>query len=110
MKGGVLILGDQRTALPGEINHAWVDRYTIGHFAVGTLAGLGRVPWWATIGGAVLWELVERPLKNHLPRWFPFSTQDTIGNAIVDILAVTAGWGLIKLLPAAPAPTTPTEA
>jgi hypothetical protein len=87
------------TAQPGEINHDVVDRYTLGHVAAGLLFGLGRVPWWAALALAVGWELVERPLKDQYPHAFPYSSQDTVANAVGDIVAVMAGWGVIKLLP-----------
>lgn len=88
-----------RTAFPGEINHALVDRYTVGHAAVGVLLGLGRAPWWLALVVALGWEVVERPLKNAFPRAFPYATQDTLGNSLLDAGAMMAGWGAIKALP-----------
>lgn len=89
----------QRTAWPGEINHNALDRFTIGHAAVGTIMGLARAPWWVALGVAIGWELLERPLKDEFPRLFPHATQDTVANAVVDAAAMVVGWGLIQLFP-----------
>ena len=88
-----------RTAKPGEINHATFDRFTIGHAAIGALMGLSRVPpgWAAAV--AIGWEIVERPLKNALPSMFPHSTQDTPQNAVADALAMLAAYWFIRSLP-----------
>jgi hypothetical protein len=76
------------------INNNAVDRYTLAHFAWGVILGAARLPWWGTAGAAVGWEIIERPLKNHFPKVFPYSSQDTLANAAVDALAIMAGWGL----------------
>ena len=88
-----------RTARPDEINGAPFDRFTIGHAAVGVILGLTRVPWWAALGVAIGWELIERPLKRHVPKLFPHATQDTLPNALVDIAAMFTGWGVIAMFP-----------
>jgi len=83
-------------AKPGEINAEPFDRYTFGHLAAGVLLGLARVPAVPVIALAMGWEVVERSLKNRLPSWFPYSTQDTIENAVVDIAAVLVGWWVFR--------------
>ena len=88
-----------REALPGEINHGPVDRWTAGHVAVGVGLGLFRVPWWAALGTALIWELVENPLKKHVFRSMVGSTQDTFINSAVDVVALMAGWGVMAALP-----------
>ena len=60
-------LGEQPTADPGTINGDAIDRFTLAHAASGAVAGALRSPWWATLTGALLWEIVERPLKNKYP-------------------------------------------
>jgi len=85
---------DQPPAQPGEINHASVDRYTIGHLSAGVLLGLGRAPFWLALAGAIGWEIAEHPLKNKWPKAFPASPHDTIGNAAADAAAVMLGWWL----------------
>ena len=88
----------QRTARAGEINGDALDRYTIGHFAAGTLLGLGRASFAWTLALAIGWELIERPLKDAYPKAFPHASQDTFANAVFDVVAVVAGWSAIKAI------------
>jgi hypothetical protein len=81
-----------------------IDRFTIGHVAWGVMLGLGSVPWWATLGQAVIWELIENPLKRALPQVFPDARPDTFANSFFDIAACMAGWGAMRLLPVGPVP------
>ena len=91
-----------RPAQPGEINHDWVDRFTLAHLLIGCLYGWLGLPWWAMLALAVFWEWVENPMKAYLPWLFPHATKDTLRNSIGDCLAVAAGWLLTgALLPAA---------
>lgn len=88
-----------QTAKPGQINHATVDRFTLGHVAIGVIMGLVNVPptWaWAV---AIGWELLERPLKKNIPEIFPHPEQDTLPNAIGDIAAMLIGYNAIRALP-----------
>lgn len=89
----------QRDALPGEINGDALDRFTIGHGAVGVLMGLGRMPWWGALTVAIGWEFVERGLKEAIPAAFPNATQDTTSNAIFDSMAMMLGWTAVQLFP-----------
>jgi hypothetical protein len=89
----------QRTASTGEINGDAIDRFTIGHVAVGTLMGLGRIPWWGALTVAVGWEVLERGLKDSVPAAFPSATQDTTSNAVFDAMAMMLGWTAIQLFP-----------
>ena len=87
-----------RDARPGELNYDLIDPYTLGHAASGVLMQLGRVPWWAALGLAVIWEFVERPLKDLFPGAFPVGTQDSFKNSVGDVLGLMAGWGLAKVV------------
>jgi hypothetical protein len=91
-------LPDFRRTTPNDPIHL-VDRYTLGHAMLGFLAGLRGVPWYATLGVAIAWELVENPLKRALPQVFPVAIPDTIENASLDLVATMAGYGVAKLLP-----------
>lgn len=105
------IVGQQRRALPGEDNYAFVDRFTAGHAAFGILAGLGRLPWWATLGSGLFFDLVlERQLKDAWPKIWPNSTQDTWMNIAGDTVAMMLGWKLAKMLPEGRHPTHTTIA
>jgi hypothetical protein len=99
-------MGAQRTAGPGEINHAFLDPYSLVHGFVGVVAvlvfGFG---FWTTLGIAVSWELVEHVLKDLVPTVFPHPTQDTVANSAGDILSTMLGWSLARALRARrPAP------
>lgn len=83
---------------PGEVNHDFVDRFTLVHAVIGlayALAGFGFV---SVLVLTVAWELVENPLKACLPRLFPNATADTLRNAVGDVLASLAAWGLVRAL------------
>lgn len=81
------------------INQAPVDRFTAAHFATGYLLGsLGWSAWSVTLA-AVAWEIVERPLKEQVPQWFPHPSQDEPVNSLLDALAMMAGAELARSRP-----------
>ena len=86
----------QRTARPGEINHAFVDPYSLAHAAVGVLLGLLGLRLRAVLAIAIGWELVEHVLKNLIPAVFPHPTQDTLANSVGDILSALVGWAIAR--------------
>jgi hypothetical protein len=77
---------------PGEQPIA--DRWTTGHASVGVLYGVTKMPWWAALGLAIAWEVVENPLKDRYPDFFPDSRHDSYPNAAVDTAAVMVGYFL----------------
>ena len=94
------VVGAQRTALPGEDNYGFVDRFTAAHAAFGVLAGLGRLPAWATLASGLFFDLViERKFKDAWPEIWPNPTQDTWQNITGDTIAMMLGWKFAKLLP-----------
>ena len=89
-------MGQQRLAGPGEINHGFVDPWTLVHGLVGVVAaGLG-FGLWSTLALAISWEVAEHLLKNLIPAMFPHPTQDTLANSAGDILATMVGWGMTR--------------
>lgn len=88
----------QPVALPGSINGDALDRFTIAHGALGFAMGVLGAPGWAAVSWALGWELLERVLKDRIPRAFPNATQDTAPNAILDAGAVIGGWWLGRKL------------
>jgi len=88
----------QRLASRGEINGDAVDRFTFVHAGFGALMGAVNTPLWLAVTVAVGWELVERPLKNKFPHWFPNATQDRMVNLVVDAGAMMAGYGAARAL------------
>lgn len=81
-----------RTARPDEINGAALDRFSIIHFSSGVATGMLGTPAWAAAVGSVLWEFIERPLKDHFPEMFPHPLQDRLTNATTDTIFMMAGW------------------
>lgn len=94
-------LGQDRIARPGEVNHAFMDRFTLAHYAWGVILGASRAPWWLVPIVAIGWEVVERPLKRQFPRAFPHATQDTWPNMIGDAGAMISGYLTWRALQAA---------
>ncbi len=73
-----------------------LDRYTVGHAAVGLLCGLAQLPWWGTVTVAIGWELVENPLKDAFPELFPDARHDRYANAAADATAMLAAYALTR--------------
>ena len=88
----------ERTALPGEINYAPFDRYSLFHLLVGVAAGMAGLGFWPTFGIAVSWEIVEHFLKNLVPAIFVYPSQDTLANSAGDVLSVLFGWAMATAL------------
>jgi len=76
----------------GGINQTAFDRFTIAHFAMGVAMGVAGVPRLAALTVAIGWEIAERPLKRNFREAFPNPSQDSLQNATVDALAMTAGY------------------
>lgn len=76
------------------VNQAPIDRFTLGHFAVGIgLAAAGASPSTALVM-AIGWELIEGPLKVRTPAVFPNPSPDSPANASLDAAAMMLGWYL----------------
>lgn len=80
------------------INHRAIDPFTFKHAAAGVLLGIVHVPLSTTAVLAIGWELIENPLKDRFPNWFPYPSHDSAANAVVDALAVVAGWAFARHL------------
>lgn len=78
------------------INHQPIDRFTLGHLAMGVVLGAAGAPFPLAIGVAVGWEFAEVPLKKSFPQLFPHPSQDTLVNAVLDAVAVLVGWGVVR--------------
>ena len=86
-----------RSARHGEINYSFVDRFTLVHFSIGLLYGIIGLPFAIGLGLAVVWELIENPLKVYVPKVFPNATADTLRNSFGDTLAVCCGWWVFSM-------------
>lgn len=87
-----------RVAGPGEINGGLVDRFTFVHGAAGAAAYRYGASFQVTMVAAVLFEFAEREAKREFPRIFPNPTQDSLGNAVCDVLATAIGWHAARLV------------
>lgn len=83
-------------AIPGKVNHDLLDRFTLVHFLVGVAYGLLGLGFVAALVLALLWELVENPMKAYVPRIFPNATKDTLRNSVGDTVAVMLGWACVR--------------
>lgn len=82
----------------GEVNYHFVDRFTLVHFMIGVGYGFLNLNFVVVVLLAVVWEIVEDPLKAHLPKIFPNATADTWRNLVCDAVAVVIGWSLVAFL------------
>jgi hypothetical protein len=97
---GQEVVSVQRTALPGEDNYGFIDRFTAAHAAFGVLAGLGRLSFGATLAAGLFFDLViERQFKDKWPELWPNPTQDTWQNITGDTIAMMLGWKVARMLP-----------
>lgn len=85
-----------RQALPGEINYPFIDRWFLGHVALGAALRLLGVPFLPTMVLAVVWEFAERPVKDAAPGLFPHPEQDTPQNIAGDLAGNALGWALAR--------------
>lgn len=83
-------------ARPGEVNHAFVDRFTFVHFGIGMAYELLGFTLELALLLALAWEILENPLKAYASFLFPHATADTLANSLGDMLAVCAGWLLLS--------------
>jgi hypothetical protein len=86
----------QPLAGPGEINHGFVDPWTLVHGLVGVVAAALGFGLWSTLALAISWEVAEHLLKNLIPTMFPHPTQDSLANSAGDILATMLGWVMTR--------------
>lgn len=89
--------GKPAPAKPGEINYSFVDRFTLVHFGIGIAYGLFGLSFYTAFALAILWEVVENPLKVRLRFLFPHATADKVQNMLGDVFAVSAGWLVASL-------------
>lgn len=69
-----------------------IDVWSVMHGYVGTIYGVAELPWQTALLLAVLWEVVENPLKDRFPLAFPDAKHDSYPNAIGDVAAAMLGW------------------
>lgn len=79
-----------------------IDRYNIGHFAIGVLMQLSGASLTNALFVATVWEVFENGFKKKKPDIFPVAKPDTLANAVLDIVSVYAGYKLMTLLPPVP--------
>lgn len=70
-----------------RINRAPIDRYTSAHAGVGVAVAAWDIRPLAAVGIAVGWEIVENAMKAAFPEIFPYSSHDSVANAVTDTAA-----------------------
>jgi hypothetical protein len=84
----------QRLAVRGEVNGDPVDWFSLAHFGWGAAMGALGFSWPVALGTALFWDFVlEPPMKNTWPHYFPHPTQDTVEHIATDAAAWLLGWG-----------------
>jgi hypothetical protein len=78
------------------INQGPIDVFTLGHLATGGALAIWGVKAPGAAAFAIGFELLERPLKDALPKFFPYASQDTAVNALWDAAAVMIGWWVVR--------------
>lgn len=68
------------------------DRFSIVHAALGALAHASRVPVMPALVGAVIFELIENPLKQASEGVWPDAAPDGWQNSAGDVAAFAAGY------------------
>lgn len=76
------------------MNHGFVDGMSFIHGGVGIVMGLFRLSLPITLIVAVAWEVAEHLLKIHHPQMFVFPSQDSLANAVTDVVFAAIGWAL----------------
>jgi len=84
-------------ALKGEINYAFIDRFTLIHFMIGIFYRIIGLTFIETLALAIFWEFIENTLKANIPEFFPHATADSWRNSLGDTLAVCFGREIIEL-------------
>ena len=84
----------QRVAGPGEINHGFLDPYSLVHVLVGAVTAIYGLGLGVAAAIAVGWEVIEHVAKNLAPAAFPHPTQDTLANSVGDVLSTALGWAI----------------
>ena len=77
-------------------NFGWFDKFTIAHVSAGALLAFTGLPWWAVLGGAVVFELIEPRMQAFFPQWRLSSTRETAQNSVADIAVAMAAWWLVR--------------
>ncbi len=90
-----LYKNEVKRAVP-EVPKSPIDVYTIGHLAWGAILASIGVPFWGAFAASVVFEIVENPMKKHIPQLFPETVLDPPGNQVMDTVGVLAGWALIR--------------
>lgn len=75
-----------------------LDRYTVGHAAVGAVYSAMGLSLLSTAALAVAWEVLENPLKDNLPLIFPQASHDSLANATADVVAALVGWAAYRAM------------
>ncbi len=81
------------------MGYAWIDQYSLLHFAVGILLYFWGFSWQFTLGSHILFEIVENTklgmklINEYIPVWPGGKPQaDSLLNSVTDTLFSLLGW------------------
>jgi hypothetical protein len=89
---GICEPATQPVAPPGATNYAALDLFSLVHALGGMAFGVLGLSLTQTMVAAALWEVAEYLLKNVCPAAFFHPTQDTLANAVGDLVFAALGW------------------
>lgn len=82
---------------PGQQNEAAVDPWTVVHTGAGLAAGLLHVNFWAALGAAVAYEVIEQYVERtgRGAQLFRTSGPESAANVVVDlaVFVLSYRWG-----------------
>jgi len=77
-----------------DINIRAADRYSFLHFGAGIVASKLNIPPLTALTLAILFEIIEPPLKLTFPNYFPHPVADSTINKLTDIGFFMIGFSL----------------
>jgi len=80
-------------------NDAWIDPWSVVHFATGLAFGLVGVSFWKTFGAGIAWDIFEQYAEraDWGQKLFQTSGPESFGNVAVDFGLFMGGWKLGQL-------------
>lgn len=88
----------QPLAAPNAANGRPFDRFSLLHFAGGAVMGMLDFRPAPALAAAIGWDVLERPLKDFFPQFFPVATQDSPRHVMCDVACVMTGYTVIQAL------------
>ena len=69
-----------------------IDKYSILHLLAGMFFALLYFPFWLVLLMCMGFEIIEHPLKHRVQKWFKKTPDESLENAVFDVVFVMLGW------------------